>query len=531
MANPLTSSRTATRSLSPTRAAAKQLGLDRSDAGLGSNFAFSDRVRLYLKVLTLINLSFAVAGLLLALAGLAPERDGDASTRVLIVWFTTAVNGLAWFAIARSRHSFLAALLTEGFATLLLATAYTLILLGLDPAPEREQAIVSLLLITVVLVLRSSLIPSPTVATAIIGLMATGIGFGFSAVMVDDHEVAGRIWHGILSLVVVIVTCVTSQTIYGLQRQMRAARRLGQYQLDRRVGRGGMGEVFLATHSLLQRPTAIKLLRDVASTTARDRFRKEVQTASSLTHPNTVEIYDYGSTPDGVFYFAMEYVEGASLEETVAATGPMPAGRAIRVLEQAAGSLSEAHGRGLIHRDVKPSNLMLCERGGDFDTLKVLDFGLVLDVSEADEGEAGGLTGTPYYLAPEAILDERGFVSESDVYALGATGYYLLTGAPPFPRGDLVEVLSDHLATDPVTPDGDDPELVAVIMRCLAKDPADRPADAGAVLVALEACPSHDTWKLEDARIWWAEHREIVEASRGGGDASSGAPKTTTHRS
>ncbi|MEM9073595.1 MAG: protein kinase [Myxococcota bacterium] len=495
------------------------MGLAPENSTSGTSVAFSDRVRLYLKVTTLINVAFAIIALTVRIFGLDPDPEG-APLRLALIWGVTAINGLAWFVIARSRSSVRAALFTEAIATLALGYAYSSIILILGAQVERAESIVAILLVTIILVLRSSLVPSPVLATVVIG----GLSIAIPGVMVryalPDLAFVYRLWMWVLGGVVVAVTSVTSATIYGLQRRMQAARRLGQYQLDHRVGQGGMGEVYLATHSLLQRPTAIKLLRDVTSAAARDRFRQEVQTASGLTHPNTVEIYDYGRTPDGVFYFAMEYVEGASLEEAVRATGAMPSARVVRVLEQAAGSLGEAHRRGLVHRDIKPSNLMLCERGGDFDTLKVLDFGLVRNLADA-ELESGGLTGTPLYLAPEAILDPNGFVPESDVYALGATAYFLLTGRPPFAEGDLIDVLSDHLAREVVPPETDDPVLAELVVRCLAKDPAARPSDASDLLHALENCEGFGRWRLDDARAWWAEHREVVQAVRGEASADS----------
>lgn len=504
-----------------TETSAKDIGLGSSSSSSGVSVAFSDRVRLYLKVTTLINLFFASMAGLIFLAGLTPD-EMHATTRMAVMWSVTAINGMAWFAIARSRHSVRSAMITQGVATLVLSAAYSYVVTQLSETPQMGDGVLALLLVTIVLVLRSSLIPSPTEATALVGVLCVSCSVALAS-HVQDQAVVFTIWLGVMGTVVVAVTTVTSYTIYGLQRRMQAARRLGQYQLDHLVGQGGMGEVYLAKHSLLQRPTAIKLLRDATSVSARDRFRQEVQTASGLTHPNTVEIYDYGRTPEGVFYFAMEFVEGASLEDTVAATGAMPPARVVRLLEQAAGSLSEAHGRGLVHRDVKPSNLMLCERGGNFDTLKVLDFGLVRDLRNAEREEAAVLTGTPLYLAPEAILDEDGFVPESDVYALGATGHYLLTGQPPFSSGNLVEVLSDHLATPPPQLECEDTELAKLIARCLSKEPTERPSDAAEVLVALEGCASHGQWKLDDARIWWAEHREVVDATRVEQSPSSGS--------
>ena len=363
---------------------------------------------------------------------------------------------------------------------------------------------------TIVLVLRSSLVPSPALGTAMVGTLSMLL----LIVLTTQTAIATRfvlsIWLTLLGAVVVVITTLTSKTIYGLQVSIQAAKQLGQYELQEQVGSGGMGEVYRAKHALLNRPTAIKLLKDASAAALRGRFQQEVQIASGLTHPNTVEIYDYGKTPEGIFYFAMEFVEGATLEQIVRTTGPMPAKRVVNLLYQAAGSLSEAHARGLVHRDVKPSNLMVCERGGEFDTLKVLDFGLVHDLAQTEAEGESVLAGTPFYIAPEVILDGAGSVPESDVYALGATAYFLLTGSPPFATGDLLEILSDHLVSIPVAPQCEDSSLAELVMVCLKKDPAQRPRDAAAVRTALRACQSFGQWRNDDARVWWSEHRELV---------------------
>ncbi|MFT5355549.1 MAG: hypothetical protein ACI9KE_002768 [Polyangiales bacterium] len=488
--------------------------IDLGNESTSRDTAFSDRVRLFLKVMFFINLFFAVAAALTTASGLGRELQADDPVQLIINFVVTALNGMAWFAIARSRHSLLTAILTQALFTIMIVGAYSYLLLQPGADLGRHSALFVLLIVTIVLVLRATIVPAPTIAATVIGTISMTIALVNSVLALPDEPLAFHIWLGLVAVVVIAVTTVASHTIFGLHRQVRLVRNLGQYRVDKRIGHGGMGEVFLATHSLLQRPTALKLLRNADSASARERFRDEVQTASGLTHPNTVEIYDYGRTPEGVFYFAMEYVEGATLNQVVDASGPMLAARVVHLLMQAAGSLSEAHGRGLVHRDIKPSNLMLCERGGMFDTLKVLDFGLVHDVASLAVGDAGSLTGTPLYLAPEAILESHGFVPESDVYALGATAYFLLTGAPPFPGHDLTEVLSDHLATVPAEPPSDDPELARLVMSCLAKDPAERPADAGMMLDALRECSSYDAWSPEDARVWWSEHRYVVEATR-----------------
>jgi serine/threonine protein kinase len=344
----------------------------------------------------------------------------------------------------------------------------------------------------------------------------------------------------LLSLIVVgaalLMAMVSATSIFvslRLRYRMRSAmdqvKTLGQYRLARKLGQGGMGQVFLARHAMLRRPTAIKLLHPAISRNkaAVDRFRKEVQTTSRLTHPNTIAIFDYGRTPAGVFYYAMEYLHGANLQDVVAATGPLSAARTIHILRQSAASLTEAHAEGLLHRDVKPANVMLCCRGGVEDTVKVLDFGLARDLADtAADGISGGIIGTPHYLAPEAILDADGALPQSDIYALGATGFFLLTGKQVFEGDTLFEVLGRHLSEAPVRPS----ELVShpiaadledLILACLEKDPQLRPQTAADVVARLSRLVDCDAWSAKDAQDWWLQHREVVVAYRDSGADSA----------
>lgn len=482
------------------------------ESGGGVDSAFTRRVRLYLRVTTFINLFFTAIALIIFFSGGDSELQARPAEDLLVIIGVTSVNAMAWFLVSRSRPGWFGSVATAGITTLALSFSYTYVTASApdDPNPSRS-ALSALMIVSIVLVLRSSLIPSPTFATVIVGVLSLAFPVSVGRPSVAGGEWVFFTWLTVLALVVVAVTAVTSNVVYGLERRIATATQLGQYQLESLVGHGGMGEVYLARHALLQRPTAIKLLRDATDAEARDRFRQEVQVASGLSHPNTVEIYDYGRTPEGVFYFAMEYVEGATLEDVVSATGAMPAARVNHLLCQASGSLGEAHLRGLVHRDIKPSNLMLCARGGVHDTLKVLDFGLVRDLSQKNKASEQQLTGTPLCLAPEAILQPDGFIPQSDVYALGATAYFLLSGRPPFASENLTELLSDHLAVPPAPIDCDDPGLSELVLRCLAKDPADRPADAQQLHTQLQALDSFGQWRQRDAGIWWAEHQEVVD--------------------
>ena len=300
------------------------------------------------------------------------------------------------------------------------------------------------------------------------------------------------------------------------------ARQLGQYTLEEKLGEGGMGAVYRASHAMLRRPTAIKLLSAVRPNVREQlRFEREVQLTSRLNHPNTITIFDYGRTPDGIFYYAMEYLPGIDLDRLVAEFGVLPERRVIHLVGQVASALREAHAIGLIHRDIKPANLMLCERGGLSDFVKVLDFGLVREAASGDLAltMAGSITGTPQYVAPETIRDADSADPRSDLYALGAVAFFLLTGRPIFVGTSAAEILADHLHRAAASPSAVlgrpvDPALERLILDCLAKRPSARPDDASTFLDRLRECAAYGTWTNEDARLWWDEHRNRIEEMR-----------------
>jgi len=292
-------------------------------------------------------------------------------------------------------------------------------------------------------------------------------------------------------------------------RTESASNRFGDYTLVRKLGEGGMGVVYEAIHSLLGRPAAIKVL---APERSRDldlkRFEREVRITSQLTHPNTIAVYDFGSTDEGSLYYAMEYVDGLDLQTLVERDGPQDPARVALLLAQLAGALAEAHGAGIVHRDVKPANVMVCERGGVPDVVKVLDFGLAESIvhDETDASEARSVVGTPLYLSPEAITTPEGVDARSDLYALGAVGYFLLTGVPPFSGANVIEVCARHLSETPRPPSelraGIGPELDALLLRCLEKSPSDRPVSATALRHELLDLASQ--WTEARAASWWA---------------------------
>jgi serine/threonine-protein kinase len=305
-----------------------------------------------------------------------------------------------------------------------------------------------------------------------------------------------------------------ARAISRLRHQVAEARRLGQYRLRRRIGAGGMGEVYLAEHQLLKRPCAVKLIRPggVADRNALERFEREVRLTAALSHPNTVEIFDYGRAEDGSYYYVMEYLPGLNLAELVGRHGPLPPARVVYLLRQVCGALSEAHAAGLIHRDIKPSNVFAARRGGNDDVAKLLDFGLVRPAATGREtqlSEEGQILGTPQYMSPEQATGARELDERSDIYSLGAVAYFLLTGRPPFEGDGRILVLIAH-ARDPVVPPSRirpdiPPDLERVVMRCLAKDPAERFPNARTLELALGACRCGQDWDQERASRWWRD--------------------------
>jgi serine/threonine-protein kinase len=399
---------------------------------------------------------------------------------------------------------------------------------------QLEQILVALMLgLAFGYVLRAALVPSTVRRTvwitvlAVVPLFALYV-FDWVRLPVDrslreaigPYQTVSLVINVLIWWTLVTIVCVAiSRIIHNLRREIRQAMRLGQYTLDQKLGEGGMGMVYRASHAMMRRPTAVKLLPlEKAGRASLARFEREVQQTARLTHPNTITIYDYGRTPDGVFYYAMELLDGASLEAVVERDGPQPPGRVVRVMEMVAGGLDEAHKLGIIHRDIKPANIYLCRQGGEFDIAKVLDFGLVKVVEGPEDANLthdGVVTGTPQYLAPEALADPDNVDARTDIYALGAVGYYLLTGEQVF-TGNIVEILGHHLHSEPTPPSErlgrELPfELEAVVMQCLAKNPDDRPQSAGEIRARLAASLEVPRWRQADAHAWWQEHGEALQ--------------------
>jgi hypothetical protein len=290
------------------------------------------------------------------------------------------------------------------------------------------------------------------------------------------------------------------------------AKQLGQYALDEKIGAGAFGTVYRGHHALMRRPVAVKLLDAAQSNeTSIARFEREVQLTCQLTHPNTIVLYDYGRTPEGLFYYAMEFLDGLSLDALVNKYGRLPEGRVIHLLRQICASLAEAHGRGLVHRDIKPHNIFLTRRGGIPDFIKVLDFGLVKARNLEGQIELTGANmtpGTPLYMSPEAVESPETVDARSDLYSVGAVGYYLVTGETVFFGSTIGEILMQQVKAQPDKPSARlrkplSSDFEDLLMRCLAKKPADRPANALELEAALGRCSAAAQWDRGQAEDWW----------------------------
>jgi eukaryotic-like serine/threonine-protein kinase len=352
-------------------------------------------------------------------------------------------------------------------------------------------------------------------------------GFGVATeIDVDEAfrslQILRGVFFGMLGLlaaaaVAIFVFSVRVARLARSARQARMeARQLGQYALDEKLGEGGMGVVYRAHHALLHRPTAVKFLNlEKTNEQTIRRFEREVQLTSRLNHPNTIAIYDYGRTEEGIFYYAMEYLDGLNLDDLVRTDGPQADGRVVSILRQVCASLTEAHGIGLVHRDIKPANIVLNARGGVYDVVKVLDFGLVKAIDSSKQASltsTGTLTGTPLYLSPEAIGRPESVDARSDLYAVGAVGYFLLTGTPVFDGGSVLEIVQHHAQTAPQPPSQRlglpvSADVEALLLQCLAKDPAVRPQSARQLAAELAACAVTIAWNDNDAEHWWRQHR------------------------
>jgi len=340
------------------------------------------------------------------------------------------------------------------------------------------------------------------------------------------------LWDFLPTYICAFLVVIPVKIIHRLGQQVRRARELGSYRLEEPLGKGGMGEVYRATHQMLARPAAVKLIRSelIGSSTPNaakviiERFRREAEAAASLRSPHTINLYDFGISQDGTFFLVMELLDGLDLETLIERYGPVPAERAVHLLRQACESLAEAHTRGLVHRDIKPSNIFTCRMGLDVDFVKVLDFGLVKAMGEGDREatmltEPDSTTGTPAYIAPEVIRGDRVPDHRLDIYTLGCVGYWLLTGRLVFQAPNAIQLMYQHANATPVAPSQRSElevpaDLDRIILSCLAKLPEDRPQSAHELSRLLAASAAGNGWTEQRAHRWWDRHHPAAGALR-----------------
>ena len=505
------------------------------------------RLALFWKVLFCFNL----AGGLLGLAGGGMVKPGPDT---VITFGATVISGFLWWLCRRRKRSIRFCRTVDGAGLIILAFVGTFLTRYILVGFVREHSLVTvegslmadgyvvmidLFPNAMFLAIRAALIPSSPRRTIILTAMVGVPKILLSSVLVPAVG-GGLAWRGassgafpatsIMMWTIATITCtVISRVIYGLRAEVREARRFGQYVLERKIGEGAMGVVYRATHAMLRRPAAIKLLlKERASEADLARFEREVQLTSRLVHPNTISIFDYGRTADGVFYYVMEYLDGLDLQSLVDRYGPIEPARAIHILAQISGALAEAHALGLIHRDIKPANIVLTDRADEPDVVKVVDFGLVKNFGGnlAESAATDAITGTPLYMAPEAITQPDTIDGRSDLYALGAVAYFLLTGQHVFEAATVFEVCSKHMLETPLPPSRRlgkplPADLEAIVLACLAKDRKDRPASAAMLRMCFLACADAAHYDQQAAREWWRVHRAspLTRASRIDGDS------------
>lgn len=440
----------------------------------------------------------------------------------------SAVGSLALFAYIRRSHRDPRFILDLGLAYMILSAAALGLLIHWETPPAGWTVAPMISWIGAIVLMTAAFVPSPPAKMLVAGLIAAtmnpvGMLIGRARGVIQFGPLSDIMVMHYPDYVLVGVAVVISHVVTRLGQHVARARELGSYELGELLGRGGMGEVYKATHRMLARPAAIKLIRpEVLAALAGEsaqlavkRFRREAEAAANLRSPHTVELYDFGVTEDETLYFVMELLDGMDLQSLVHEHGPVPAGRVIHILRQVCESLEEAHTAGLVHRDIKPANIHLGRLGLLHDFVKVLDFGLVKSVkgtgTQDTLGTAAGLTpGTPAYMAPEMTMGDA-VDGRADLYALGCVAYYLLTGQVVFDAANALQMLAKHLREAPVPPSRRTalpvpPALDRLVLACLAKAPEDRPRSAGELGRALGAIEG-EPWGEEQAMQWWIANR------------------------
>jgi serine/threonine-protein kinase len=473
-----------------------------------------ERLALFAKIACFASSGFLVMRVVLNAVAERSTRGAPLEKFPIFHLVATAILALLWWTAHTGELNDRGLRRLDAAGTIAAALAYAVMALTM-PLPWRPDQLV-LLILNAVLLGRAALVPSEPRRTAWISAVSVAPvpfvaylifrGGTFGDLVPGAVVTQATLWATFIALLATVISNVT----FHLRRSVARARRLGQYTLLEKIGQGGMGVVYRAEHAMLRRPTAIKLLApQSAGEEGLRRFEREAQLTARLANPHTVSVFDFGRTPEGAFYYVMEFLEGVDLERLVRESGPLPPGRVVHIVRQVCEALAEAHGVGLIHRDIKPANILVSEQGGIADFVKVVDFGLVKDVrgDDARLTREGVFAGTLHYLAPETIQEGGASDPRSDLYALGAVAYYLLTATRVF-DGKPIEVIQAHLHTPPDPPSLRlgrplPPKLERVVLDCLLKSPNQRPESAEAFIDRLDACDDVEPWSHEQARSWW----------------------------
>lgn len=481
-----------------------------------SRLAFAAMVAMILSVL-------ALAASFLRQPNIGARMGMERPIWLIPMWFACS---LGMFLVARSRRLDLGFKMSAGMVYLVAVCAgFSFFRHSLPYVPE--DVLRGFSPVTLAILFYATVVPMPPRRMALAGTLAALTDpLILWLTIAQGNPAPGPsmwLWLFLPNAVAVGLAFAAARVVFGLGQIVRKARQLGSYRLVEKLGSGGMGEVWRAEHATLARPAAVKIMSQSAFGAsspevleeALRRFEREAQATARLSSPHTIDLYDYGVSEDGTFFYAMELLEGMDLEALLARTGPMEPERVVHLLLGVCHSLRDAHQSGVVHRDIKPANIYVCRMGGEVDFVKVLDFGLARRVDTAGAESrltmVGELLGTPPYMAPEAISGQE-VDGRADLYSLGCVAYRMLTGQNVFEGTGLMQVLASHLQKEPRdvrelaagVPDG----LARIVMGCLAKAPSERPSGSAVLMRELEATGLAARWTPERAQSWWAEHAQ-----------------------
>jgi serine/threonine-protein kinase len=484
---------------------------------------------MFAKILAGIALAFLIVGTLVGVAVPMMPSQSESVTSMIAHLSGLALLTAVWLICRRGQYSLAVLELLDAGAVIGSGVAWSLFV---HPSvPDSIYWGVDSVMLT--LLARAIVVPSSAARTLRVTVLASlpllvSIGFWLVRLSANPSPnelqpaLATAMFQLLLLLSSIAMATITSRIMYDLRQKVREANEIGPYVLEEKLGMGGMGEVWRARHRFLVRAAAVKLIRlevlgGADPAVLLRRFEREARATAALRSPHTVQLYDFGQAEDGTLYYVMEMLVGVDLEKLISKFGPVPAERAIHILKQVCHSLDEAHQNGLTHRDVKPANVFVSGIGSESDFVKVLDFGLVRVQHESPEADQvkltaeGSVGGTPAYMAPEVALGEASYDHRIDIYAVGCIGYWLLTGKLVFEADTPMKMIVEHARTPPPRPQTRTelpipPELEQIIMDCLEKDPARRPATAGELALRLARVPVPQQWTAERAERWWRTH-------------------------